>query len=134
LEACYIDLLCNSPASCAALVARALPEELSSPFLPRLIATVNSTLALFGHQEVRVLRHFEEVAPTVVHRLVDLIGWCGLQLAPDTSPARGHDLLHIISTALAIITHIITNRVTIRSSIFIWLSLFPYFYGSVTAL
>jgi hypothetical protein len=48
VEACYIDLLCNSPAPYVALVARALPTELSSAQLPRLIATANTTLTLFA--------------------------------------------------------------------------------------
>jgi hypothetical protein len=48
VEACYIDLLSNSPAPCVALVARALPTELSSVHLPRLIATAGSTLTLFA--------------------------------------------------------------------------------------
>lgn len=110
VEACYIDLLCNSPAPYVALVAQALPTELASAQLPRLIATANTTLTLFAMNESRVLREFEGVAPTIVHKLVDLIGWCGLQLTPTTSAARGADLVHLISTALTIITHIITNR------------------------
>jgi hypothetical protein len=65
----------------------------------------------------RVLREFEGVAPAIVHKLVDLVGWCGLQLTPTTSSTRGTDLVYLISTALTVITHIITNRVRVHACV-----------------
>jgi len=115
-------------------VARAIPVELTSKSLPRLIASLDSVLHLFAlngdfsplhnvlnliithasgwaQLEARMLQSFKSVAFDIVHKLVDLVCWCGLQLEPTTDMAKGASLVHIISTALAIISHMITNRV-----------------------
>jgi len=110
VKACYIDLLRHAPEPCPALVARAIPVELTSKSLPRLIASLDSVLHLFALNEARMLQSFKSVAFDIVHKLVDLVCWCGLQLEPTTDMAKGASLVHIISTALAIISHMITNR------------------------
>lgn len=138
LEKSYITLLCNCPEQYITLVARSLPEELTSPSLPRLTVTLNSTLALLALNgkvssiavivnvstyrsalDSRVLSYFVEVATTLVHKLVDLIGWAASLLTPTMDAAQGHALIHVVTTSLAIITHIISNRVSPSSRSFV---------------